>query len=294
MNPNYIIIMIIIGTLLIIFFGYIFVKYVNLNDNYVNFNNSNDNFNKNVVLFKTHLWNDELEIFAEKIKNETIPYNIDFFILMHSNDFSLINHIKNDQLKKYVMMYSENDIKKIYNNDGFYGMWLSNHWILMWFYQKFQNKYNYYWSIEYDVRISGNGLNIWNYNGNEDFIYPIEPFNDPNWRWKNYYVGGKMTDDDKFYGYLQLARYSNKFLDYLNKHYKNGENGQDELITFSLFKRNKNLTGTKDLLHKLIDNSWSVINSDSEKNKKLLIESDKIYMNNKNHLRIFHPIKTRT
>lgn len=212
---------------------------------------------------------------------------------MHSNDYSLINNIKDYSLRKYVLMFSESDIKNVYKK-GFYSMWLSNHWILMWFYRKFRNKYEYYWSIEYDVRISGNSKKIWTYNGTEDFIYPIEPFKNPNWIWKNHYIGGKLNDDTKYYGYLQLARYSNKFLDYLDKCYQSGENGQDEMITFSLFKRGQKeigLTGSKDLLAKLIKNSWSVDNSESDKNKKSLEESETEYKTNKNHLRIFHPVK---
>ncbi len=50
---------------------------------------------------------------------------------------------------------------------------MSNHWILMWFFKKFQN-YNYYWSMEYDVRISGNSCILWNYDGEEDFLFPRE------------------------------------------------------------------------------------------------------------------------
>lgn len=268
--------------------------------------------NKIVVLLKTHVWNDNLEKFAIKIKNEIlgseyqsksrvelfkrgdkVPHHIDFYILMHSDNYNLLNSIKNADLRRYILMYSENDIKKIYK-DGFYSMWLSNHWILMWFYKQFKNKYEYYWSIEYDVRISGNSLKIWNYAGTEDFVYPIEPFKNPDWTWKHHYIGGKLTDDTKYYGYLQLARYSKKFLEYLDKHYSEGENGQDEMITFSLFKRGQKdigLTGSKDLLSKLINNSWSVDNSESDKNKKSLEYSDSEYLTNKKHLRIFHPIK---
>jgi hypothetical protein len=256
-----------------------------------------------VVLLKTHVWNDNLEKFVKKIKNEilirpegeSVHQNIDFYILMHSNNYDLINSIKDNELRKYVLMFSEDNIKKTYSK-GFYSMWLSNHWILMWFYHKFWNKYKYYWSMEYDVRISGNSLKIWKYSGSEDFIYPIEPFKNPNWAWKNHYVGGKLNDDTKYYGYLQLARYSNKFLDYLDKIYRSGENGQDEMITFSLFKRGQNddktrLTGSKDLLAKLIKNSWSVDNSESDKNKKSLEESESEFQTDKNYLRIFHPVK---
>ena len=258
--------------------------------------------NPTVVLLKTHTWNDELEKFAIKIKNEissklisqgeTIPNRIDFFILIHSDDNSVQKKIKDLTLKKYILVFKESDIKNLYKQ-GFYSMWLSNHWILMWFFKQYRN-YQYYWSIEYDVRISGNSLKIWNYPGADDFIYPFEPFRTPEWTWKNHYIGGPLTDDTKWYGYLQLARYSNKFLEYLDKYYEAGENGQDEMITFSLFKRGQTeigLTGSKDLLHKLIKNSWSVDNSESDKNKKKLEESESKYQTNPNQLLILHPVK---
>jgi flagellar basal body-associated protein FliL len=263
------------------------------------------------VLFKTHVWNDNMEEFVKKIKNEimtststlnhTNPSRIDFYILMHSDDLTLPKKIKDSDLNKYVLVFKESDIKKIYKQ-GFFSMWLSNHWILMWFFKQFKDKYQYYWSIEYDVRISGNSSKIWNYSGTEDFIYPFDPFKDPEWTWKNHYVSGSteiipnepLTDDTKWYGYLQLARYSKKFLEYLDKHYNAGENGQDELITFSLFKRGCSefgLTGSKNLLYDLIKNSWSVFNSDSDKHKKILEESDSKYQTNPNQLLISHPIK---
>ncbi len=255
--------------------------------------------NNTVVIFKTHTWNDQLEQFVKKIKNETVANHIDFYILMHSDDNSLPNKIVDPSLKKYVLLFKESDIKKLYKQ-GFFSMWLSNHWILMWFFKQFKNKYQYYWSIEYDVRISGDSFKIWNYPGAEDFIYPYEPFKNPNWTWKNYYVTNQntgsnpLTDDTKWYGYLQLARYSKKFLEYLDKHYEAGENGQDEMITFSLFKRGTTdigLTGTKNLLNNLIKDSWSVDNSDSEKHKKILHESESTYKSNQNQLLILHPVK---
>lgn len=249
--------------------------------------------NQTVVLFKTHTWNKQIEKFVLKLQKETSTHKIDFYILMHSNDQSLINKIKNVKLKNYVLIFSEDTIKKMYSV-GFYGMWLSNHWILMWFYRQYKNKYQYYWSIEYDVRISGNSAKLWTYDGLEDFIYPFEPFRNPEWTWKDYCVSDKLVDDNKWYGYLQLARYSKKFLEYLDKHYTVGENGQDELITFSLFKRGESeigLVGDNKLLFNLIKNSWTVDNADSDKHKKIFINSETESETNPNHLMILHPIK---
>jgi len=245
-----------------------------------------------VLLLKTHIWNDELEFFAKKLKNESTNYLIDFYILMQSDDYSLVDKVRDAQLKKHVLMFTESDIRKMYDT-GFYSMWLSNHWILAWFFRKVST-YQYYWSIEYDVRISGDSSKIWNDDSTADFLYPIKPFQDPNWTWKNHYSGILFTDENKWYGYLQLARYSNRFLRYLDQYFVLGENGQDEMMIFSLYKKIQKeigLTGQHKILNKLIDNSWSVDNADSDKHKKLLAESEARYQIDKDHLQIFHPIK---
>ncbi len=249
--------------------------------------------NQTVVIFKTHTWNSQIEKFVLKLIEETVPHRIDFYVLIHSNDESLITKIENVRIRDYVLVFSENTIKKMYQ-DGFYGMWLSNHWILMWFFRQYKDKYQYYWSIEYDVRISGNSTKLWTYDGLEDFIYPYVPFQNPEWTWKDYCISNILTDENKWYGYLQLARYSKKFLEYLDKHYNSGENGQDELITFSLFKRGESeigLVGDNKLLFNLINNSWSVDNADSDKHKKILSDSETESEKNPEHLIILHPIK---
>src|ERR1700742_736769 len=127
-NLRYIIFIVIL--LILFFVGFFIYKCF-----YVNKVNNNKKLcehmiNTTVVLFKTHTWNDNIEFFVKKIKNETIPNRIDFYILMHSDDHKLINHIKDKNLKKYVLVFSESDIKRTYQK-GFYSMWLSNHWILM-------------------------------------------------------------------------------------------------------------------------------------------------------------------
>lgn len=243
--------------------------------------------NKTVVIFKTHVWNNNIEIFVKKLYADTSSHYIDFYILIHSNDGSLLNKIPTE-FNNLIIPFSEYDIRSTYTS-GFYGMWLSNHWILMWFFNKVNRRYDYYWSIEYDVRISGDTSLIWSWNGDQDFIYPIKPFQDPTWTWKNHYVGGILNDDTKWYGYLQLARYSKRFLEWLDYFYSNGENGQDEMITFSLFKRGENyinLTGNHNLLNNLIRDSWTVFNQDSDKHKKILCQSEK-----NNEIVIAHPVK---
>lgn len=238
---------------------------------------------KQVILFKTHLWNSEIENFAIKLQNECLAN--DFFILLHDENNILIQKVSNHILKTKILIFTEFDIKNIYSK-GFISMRLSNHWIMMWFYKKFNN-YDYYWSVEYDVRINGNSILLWNYDEKYDFLYPkgnYKRINHPN---INYYSGSKLTINDRYFGYLQLARYSNNAITYLDKCYSEGENGQDELITFSLLN-NSNLTMSRKFLSHLIRGTWTWINSYSNQNKITWYQYKKY---KPNELCIFHPIK---
>lgn len=248
--------------------------------------------NKTCIIFKTHKWDEHIEKFAQKIRTETSKHNIDFYILMQKTDENLISKVTDKTLIKDIIVFTKSEINSMYTK-GFYSMWLSNHWILMWFY-KYHNYYDYYWSVEYDVRIVGDSSKIWSYTGTEDFIYPIVPFKNPDWIWRNHYTGDEIHEIDKWYGYVQLVRYSKKFLDYLHSHYSNGINGQDEMITYTLFKRGVNeigLTGSGNLLNKLIRDSWHVYNTESDKNKERMAQEEKIYQTDPSHLVIFHPVK---
>lgn len=276
---------VIIGIILIVYVFYLLIKSILQNKQRIEKLQIIPN-NDRVLLFKTHKWNENLEMFAKKLLNETRKAKIDFFILVH-NDNSIADKITDYDLRKYIITFSKNQITSLYDK-GFYGMWLSNHWILMWYYLT-HRQYQYYWTIEYDVRISGDSSKIWSYDGTEDYLYPIPLFQDSNWSWKNHYSGEIFNDNNKWYGYLQLARYSRKFLDYLNSYFQRGENGQDEMIMFSLFNKGKKdigLTGTHQLLNKLINDSWSVDNQDSDKYTKMLNKNI-----NNNELQIYHPIK---
>lgn len=245
-----------------------------------------------VIIYKTHVWNYSIEKFVRKIRSEAEDYGIDLFILLQKDSSQKLEYLKDTSLKNNIIMFSEAEIKNVYV-EGYFNLWLCNHWILMWFFKKYPN-YSYYWSIEYDVRISGDSSKIWAYNGSEDFIYPVQEFQHSDWAWKNHYVGHQFNDNNKWYGYLQLTRYSKRFLIYLDKHFTNNENGQDEMIIFSLFKKGVNeigLTGNFSILNNLIQDSWSVDNTTSKKHKKLFNSSKKEYKKNDDHLLILHPIK---
>lgn len=240
-----------------------------------------------VVLFKTHIWNDDIEIFAKKIKSEANSVTIDFFVLMHTETDAYFNLIKSDDIKKITLTFNEFTIKNIYNGIGFHSMWISNHWILMWFFKQHKNKYVYYWTIEYDVRIVGNSTKIWTINYDFDFIHPHDYSHNPSFYWINSYVGNKLQLKEKYNGLLQLARYSKKFLDYLDSCYESGENAQDELITFSLAVRGK-FTISNLPLKSLIRGKWTWQNHYSVINKKIY---NKLCSQNSDKVYILHPVK---
>lgn len=208
---------------------------------------------RQVVIFKTHLWNNDIETFAKKILLESKNI-IDFYILMHDENGKIYDHIMDDAIRAITIIFTQNEIQKLYP-EGFYNMWLSNHWILMWFFKKFP-KYNYYWSIEYDVRIVGNSNFIWQYSGVEDFIYPRGNYISPSNPYYNHYTGKLIADNKKRQGSLQIARYSQKFLEYLDKNFLLGENGQDELIIFSLANHG-NFTTSSQFLGAMIKGYWT-------------------------------------
>lgn len=243
---------------------------------------------KIVVLMKTHKWNPDIEKFAIKIRNESLPYGIHFFILLHTENDNLLEQIKDERIKDLVICITEKEIKKIYPA-GFFGMWLSNHWLLMWFFRNFGAKYKYFWSVEYDVRIIGRSTDIWKCSETTDFIYPLGNYPSTTHFYGKTYVGGKLKDTDKYFGYLQLARYSYGALDYLNQCFESGENGQDELITFSLLRRG-GFTMSKTFLQKLIRGTWTWHSKYIPKNKIIFEKSEQLekYYS---LLFIFHPIK---
>ncbi len=241
---------------------------------------------RTVVLFKTHIWNANLEKFASKIFNETINNQIDFYILMHTDDGQLVNDISSEKLKKVTLIFSETDIKNIYQN-GFYNMHFSNHWILMWFYQKYGSDYNFFWSIEYDVRISGNSAKIWMLDSMLDFLYVKGNYLNANNIYRNHFVGINLHPHQRYTGFLQLARYSKKSLEYLNSCFQNEGNGQDELIIYSLLNRG-GFTGSNKFLRKMIKGHWTWENKYIRYNQRIYEEyeskpHDMVY--------IFHPIK---
>ena len=238
---------------------------------------------RQVVIFKTHTWNNDIENFVLKILDSTTKNNIDFFVIYNSDEKIKIN---NNRITKILLFTKPNKIEKLYDT-GFVSMWASNHWLLMWFYKNYPD-YDFYWSIEYDVRIIGNMDKLWKINKKYDFVYPVKPFTNESDSWLDTYVGDIFTLKDFRFGYLQLARYSNRFLYLLDLYFINGEHAQDELITYTIFnnaKKKYDFRGTHIYLAKHIKNSWSVDGNYSEKNHEI------IKNHNGKRLLLLHPVK---
>jgi len=240
-----------------------------------------------VVLMKTHVWTEDLENYALKIYYETKKNNIDYFILMHCRDDKPYDQVKSNIIKKIIHKLTDEDIKSLYPV-GFYNMWLSNHWLLMWFYKQYGQNYDYVWTTEYDVRISGDSSKIWNCELTYDFMYPLGNYRNPKNKYNSYYVGDKLTEPEKYHGYLQLSRYSNKFLAYLHDCFVLGENGQDELIIFSLANRGK-FTKSSKFLQSIIGGMWTWQDVYSCYNRRLYMQLEAT--GHPERLAIFHPVK---
>ena len=239
------------------------------------------------IIFKTHIWSLELEKYCMKIYNESKINNIQFYILLHDENNILKSKILDIELKTRTISFCKKDIIGLYES-GFISMWLSNHWILMWFYIKYGLFYDYVWSMEYDVKIIGDSSKIWLYDSPHDFLYTKGNIPLYNNKYTQTYIGTKLIDSEKRTGYLQIARYSKKTLNYLHDNFTNGEHAQDEIIIFSLINIS-GLTTSNIFLSKMIRGIWTWQSRYNDYNR---IISEKISINHENKdTYILHPVK---
>lgn len=203
------------------------------------------------VVFKSHVWNrgvrDQLRRIREDIlrvvgKEEGVPRPV--LVFLWQGKASTVNR-EAMLLVDHVEVVTDDELREVYPS-GFVDPWLSNHWSLMAFFRRHRSWFpEFVWTIEHDVRICGDSNVIWQYNGSEDFVASRGPFQSESWPYRDRYVG-PMRDDEKWYGYLQLARYSRRFLEYVDGIFQGGENGQDEMMMFSLVKRREENSGADD------------------------------------------------
>lgn len=234
-----------------------------------------------VVIFKTHIWNHDIAEYILHLKSQLV--DTDFYIIMHDQGHQISDNVP-PELLDHLLVITEEGVR-IYDR-GFINMWLSNHWILMWFWKHYRQDYRYVWSMEYDVRISGNTGKLWRLDSDADFLYTIGNMTSDSNKYRYHYDGDMLSDTDKYYGHLQLARYSNKALDYLDNLYQSGENGQDELITYSLLR--KSGLSMKNSLVNFIGGVWTWHSDYSNYNKKLYRQHVRY---KPDVVKIFHPVK---
>lgn len=207
-----------------------------------------------VVLFKTHKWDPGIERRFRKIESEAGPTKV--WVLYHGK--SVPREIRN--------VYKCAALEKVYKH-GFVDAWLSNHWLLMSWWKSKGRKMkdvDWVWSIEYDVGIVGDSGYLWKDvqdSTDADLLGSFGPFQDESWPYKDNYVG-PMVDSDKWFGYLQLSRYSRRFLDYMDEVFERGENGQDEMMIYSLAKRGGFNIETEPL--HCLQGFWSALGNDAQ------------------------------
>jgi hypothetical protein len=241
---------------------------------------------KTAVLFKTHLWTQELEDYARKLLADCQKVDVEFWILMHvENEIPMIH----PSLQSHLIVFNENTIKELYQQ-GYHGIWLSNHWIMMWFYQSHSN-YDYYWSVEYDVRITGATEYLWNLNIDHDFLYPVGGYRNCKHSYNSLYTKSENREPlknlDRVFGMLQIARYSQRALQYLDECFREGENGQDEMIIFSLIHRS-GFKASRSQLGSMILGNWTWDSRYSNHNRQIY---QSLLRSSSPRVCILHPIK---
>lgn len=236
---------------------------------------------RQVILYKTHVWTDDIELDVIQLMQETKD---DFRVILHDETGDLISTIKSEKVKSVTLCVTEAVIRSIYV-EGWVDMFLSNHWILMWFFKQ-HDYYDYYWSMEYDVKVIGNSEKIWSISSQADFLYPI---GNRKVRINNKYTRtAKKLDMPLYAGFMQIARYSKRALEYLDLHYAEGINAQDEIATFTILNKS-DLSMDDKPLRKMIQGTWSYDDYYQDDNIRCynalshLITKDETY--------ILHPIK---
>jgi hypothetical protein len=232
-----------------------------------------------VVLFKTFKWTSAIAAYATKIQKEVVEVGLDFYVLLHDehNNIVIPNTFN-------VFSFAEKDLKSLYSV-GYKGIWPSNHWATWLFYTKYP-KYKYYWTVEYDVGISGNSSLIWKYKSKSDYLHinPIEK-KGRDWGWFGTYVGNNLAEDERYASYVQILRFSNCVMKRFHEIFSSGENAQDELILNSLIIR-ESFTHSYKFLNSLKKGRYSWDPKESRHNIPLYEESVK-----KGELAIYHPVK---
>lgn len=221
------------------------------------------------IVLKTHVWNSDIEEFCLKLRNQN---GDSFHILVHGT-LDIPNVFQSHS-------YENEQLMNVYPN-GYIDEYYSNHWLNMAFYHDNPN-YDYYWFLEYDVRISGDSNKLFTMRSDADFLFTKGMYHYPTG--EHFTKAFGIEEKDRYQGFLQMARYSNKALSYLDSKFNEGINGQDELAIYSLI-RLSNLTYRADLAQ-LVQGAWTWDKHFSAYNKASFVRNEEL-----NVLAIYHPIK---
>jgi hypothetical protein len=239
---------------------------------------------KRAILFKTHKFSKAIRDRYEKVVSESKGL-ADVFLVVHGD-------VRIDGEEQRLFRVSDEELHRVYDR-GFVDPWLSNHWLLMSWWKRVGRAggYQFVWSVEYDVGIVGNSAVLWGEPSGADLIASYGPFRDSAWPYKDRYFCDKATsaclarrDEDKWYGYVQISRYSARFLDYMDHVFESGENGQDEMMIFSLAKKGQFSIDTEAIACR--QGFWSAQGADAALAKKAYMA-----MAPAPSLTLFHPIK---
>jgi len=253
---------------------------------------------KTAICFKTHIWNKGIHNFIKKIykdcddsnkkalNNFKGEFDLDFYVLIPD----YLEKNINQDIIKFTKIYKEEDIKNLYKN-GFYSMWISNHFIELWFNKTFGEKYEYIWFIDYDVKILGDTNYFWRSELTEDLLIPRNmTLLKENWKFYDY-VHESLLKEERYMCPKQFYRISKKLLIKLDELFESGINGHNEIIIGSICKK-FNFTYNSNFLNQTIQGIWT----ENPEYSKYNYENYNKLINNVNSWKpyIFHPIKNLT
>lgn len=185
---------------------------------------------KTALLFVTHLYNDDIRIQVEKLRDE-MKDEADFFVVYQSEKLTIPQI---DGINLFPFTIDElNELE--YRAWGCTIMDGNFHFVILDFFKHFP-VYDNYWLIEYDVRFNGNWNTFFSFfnDKDDDFIAAhVEKVEDnPNWmRWHEIEVIGKtLAKEDKLKSFNPVYRISNKGLCVLADRCKMGDRGHNEVL----------------------------------------------------------------
>ena len=199
---------------------------------------------RDVVLYRAHMMNAASARAFKKLQEE-LP-NYDHFVLGYSEDANM--HVLSAFLKKNILLIGKRELRELDYPKRLHD---SNNQprgedpVLLWFFRHF-NQYDYYWSIEYDVRYSGSWLTLFEQLALSQAdllatnVYDYKDLR--NWpQWSNFdWSTQNIENEGKCKAFLPFCRLSRRALLVLDVAFRQGLTGHFE-TTFATVCRLKGL-----------------------------------------------------